>query len=341
MSQLVLLKSPHASQKPLLSLEERQIFLRESIDLFSGNRQGHLIHRCYLTPEALFFGGKFSSISANYMKPAELSVIPVVAKAINENFAHAHGFIGVENGPGMESAMRSKSIPFFSRLNNLHTWVGRDVSSVSIEIMPKIMREGLPNVLIIPDMSDFLEEDYPSHLGDGRKVVAEFGMTRGNMEGFSEDGFPYHTIKSDFLKHRARMNQGDIYTFTFDCNQNGAEVEAAYNSEWTTLWGRELFKVMKSELSIEGDFDPESYDFRCIFNAKSHGGFNYMIAARSMEFSIGGKVFKVDKDQGFGITNSFKMPIEIAEKLVKDTGFKIDWHYGHDRRVAMPTFTAI
>ena len=332
----IILKSPQAIEKPLLSEADRIIFLQETIDLFTRRRQGHLIHRCYLTPEALHFGGKFSSAPASYMKPGEKCVIANAGGPISDRARHPFGVIGIENGPGMETAMREKSAAFFSQLAGLHTWVGRELSPASIGIMHNVMGGELPNVRIVPDQADFLRDAFPSGLGKGRKVLAEFGMTRGNMEGFPEDGFPYDTIKADLLAHRSRLDVGDIYTFTFDCNQNGAEVEAAYNSEWTTLWGRQLLHAMKTELPIEGDFDPESYDFRCIWEKASHGGFNYMIAQRKMEFSIAGIPVSIEKGEGWGITNSFKMPAEMIEPLAKDTGYTVDMHHSNDRRVAMP-----
>ena len=66
-----------------------------------------------------------------------------------------------------------------------------------------------------------------------------------------------------------------------------------------------------------------------------------MIANRKMEFSLAGKSFVKYKGDGIGITNSYKMPKDIADQLSHDTGFKIRWNYGEDRRVPMPTFSAI
>ena len=343
MNERVLLKErpPQRPRKSIFTPEDWHNFLQESVDLFLRNRQGHLIHRCYLTEKALIYGGKFSSAPANYMKPAEIGVIPIAAANISSKYPHLDGFIGIENGPGMETAMRSKSGPFFGGLNGLHTWVGRDLSPASINLMPPVMSDELSDVRIVPDMSDFNEAAFPKGLGKGRRVIAEFGMTVGNMEGFPEDGFPVHIIRKTWAKHRSRMKAGDIYTFTFDCNQNGGEVERAYNSKWTTFWGRELFQVMANELPIEGDFDPKSYVFRDEWEKQSHGGFNYMIAQRKMDFAIAGHPITIEKGEGWGITNSYKMPEEIAEDTAEQTGFEIDWNYGPDRRVPMPALVAI
>jgi uncharacterized SAM-dependent methyltransferase len=236
--------------------------------------------------------------------------------------------------------MRDKSSPFFSALKGLHTYVGRDYSPAAITSMNIVMEEELSGVTIVPDISDFHKAALPDNLGLGRKVIAEFGMTTGNMEGFPEEGFPYEIVKANIATQKALMSPGDIYTFTFDCNQNGKEVEAVYNSEWTTLWGRELLGAMKAELPIEGDFNPQAYDFRCIWNGQSHGGFNHMIARRKMEFSINGLDIKIEKGDGWGITNSYKMPEGIAEAVAKDLDLEIDFYRSSDERIAMPALTA-
>ncbi len=327
-------------QTYLLSEADRWVFLQEAIDLFTHKRQGHLIHRCYLTQDALRYGGLFSSRKESYMKAGEICVIKNSGGLISDLASHSDGVIGIENGPGMRSAMIDKSIPFFSQIEGLHTWVGRDISPVSIDIMNDVMRDALPNVRIISDMSDFQTSAYPTTMGLGRKALVEFGMTTGNMEGFPQDGFPYHVIKADLQAHRARLSEGDIYAFTFDCNQNGNEVERAYNSEYTTLWGRELLRSMQSELPIMGDFDPDSYVFKSEWVASSHGGFNYMIATRRMKFQIANVVVTIEKGEGWGITNSFKLPIDMLQPLADETGYKLTIHHSKDKRIAFPAFIA-
>ena len=313
------------------------IFLQEAIDLFSGKRQGHLIHRCYMSSAALFFGGQFSSTPHNYMKPGEISAIYNSKARVGELVKHENGAVGIENGPGMETAMRSKSAPFFSAMPGLHTYIGRDYSDMSIDMLKIIMAEELPHATIIGDRSNYLTDPLPSH-SKGRKIISEFGMTTGNMEGKPEDGFPYETIKANIAAQKRHMDDGDIYTVPFDCNQNGDEVEAAYNSQWTTLWGRELFKLMKAELPVSGDFDPEAFTFKSIWDGTSHASHNYMIAQRDMSFKIASQKFDIKKGDKFGITNSYKMPVTYARKIADELDLKLEMFYSDDKRIAMPVY---
>jgi len=222
----------------------------------------------------------------------------------------------------------------------LHTYLGRDLSEVSVSITPAVMQEELPNARVLSEHVDYLKSPLPKNLGKGRIVMAEFGMTRGNMEGFPEDGFPNHIFKKDLEFHRSQVREGDIYAYTFDSNQHGPSVEAAYNSHWTTLWVRELLGAMKSELPFEGDFDPKSFHFRDIWHAASHGGFNYAIADRKMEFAVNGNPYVLYRDDGLGVTNSYKQPEECAESLAHETGWRFDLHRGEDQRIPMAELRA-
>lgn len=307
--------------KPVMA--DRDVFAKETLDLFAHRRQGHMIHRCYMTAKALEYGGKFQSTPENYLRRSELDLIQTYASHIGEQSRHFFGVIGIENGTGMENAMRAKTAPFFRAFAGLHTYYGRDMSQESVDLMKRVLPEEMPNVRIVAARSNYLMDPLPENLGKGRKVMAEFGMTRGNMEGFTADGFPYDIIKNDLLFHRAQMNEGDFYIFNFDANQNGDEVEASYNNIWTTLWARELLVSMKTYLDIDGDFDPEGFYFRCIWDKDSHGGHNHIVADRRMDFSIEGQDFTVHKGDMFGITNSYKMPVDYARLLAKDTGWTL------------------
>ena len=317
---------------------DRAVFKQEIIDLFDRKRQGHLIHRCYLTQDALRYGGKFSTTPANYSAREELSAIFNAALPISDRAQHPDGIIGIENGPGMESAMRTKSAMFFSGLHGLHTWVGRDLSGDSTGLMPSIMGEALKGKRIVPDQSNFITDPLPKGLGNGRKIMAEFGLTIGNMEGFPQDGFPYERMLSALKARLSHLDSGDMMTFTFDGNQDGQEVEAAYNSEWTTLWAQELLRVAKAELNIQGDFDPDSFVFRDEWVAGSHGGFNYVVAQRPMEFAIDDRDYKVDRLDKWGITNSYKMPFEMAYQLADDLNTDLSIYKSNGKRIALPCF---
>ncbi len=315
-------RSQSTAPVPALSAEERAVFMQEAIDLFARNRQGHFIHRMYMTPASLAYWGEFMKHDGYYVTRSETRLIKQYASVIGDMAYHPDGITGIENGPGTKSAMRLKSGVFFSAMPGLHTYIGRDWSPAIVKSINGTMKKFLPTAQIVPDPSNFLKDRLPSEKARGRKVMAEFGITRGNMEGFPANPFPSHIFSADISFHREQLDAGDIYVCTFDANQDEESVTYAYSSDWLTLWGRELFRSMVRELPVSGDFDPESFVFVPVWHPDSHVNANNMQALRDMYFSIGEKDFRVRAGECFGITNSYKMPVGLFTSIAAGAGFE-------------------
>lgn len=327
---------------PALSSEERSLFLQESIDLFSGKRQGHFIHRMYMTPASLAYWGEFMKDDGYYITRSETRIIKLYAAVIGDMAYHPEGIIGIENGPGTKSAMRAKSGVFFRAMPDLHTYIGRDWSPAIVDNIQKTMKNFLPSVKIMPDMANFLKQPLPETERRGRKVMAEFGITRGNMEGFPTNPFPDDIFRADLSFHRQQLSPGDIYVSTFDANQDGESIMYAYSSDWLTLWGRELLHSMTKELPLEGDFDPESFVFAPVWHPKSHVNTNNMRAMRRMDFSLGGTNFSIRAGDYFGITNSYKIPVELFSSIAASVGFEtIGLFQDKEKRMTMAVLKAV
>jgi uncharacterized SAM-dependent methyltransferase len=341
MNQHLLLKAPAASIRTATEATDVEIFSREAIDLFTKKRQGHLIHRMYMNDAALGYWSEFMKHDGYYVTRSELSLIRKFSSAVGQLARNSEGVIGIENGPGTDSAIINKSAVFFSAIPGLHTYVGRDWSPAIIHNISHVLTDRLVGVRIVPDLSNFLKDDLPIGLGKGRKVMAEFGITRGNMEGFASDAFPTHILETDMAFHRSQLNVGDLYVMTFDANQDKESVEYAYSSPWLTEWGRELFHTMKAELQVEGDFDPESFDFVPVFHAASCVNTNNMVASRDMDFSISGECIKVSCGDAFAITNSYKTPIEVFNTIARKSKFDVVAIYQDPEcRMTMPVLRA-
>jgi len=307
--------------------------------LFTRKAAGHLIQYMYMTPQALASWSEFMLHPEYAYVTREKSLITQVAKQdIFPEVQYSGRLVGIENGPGTDSAMQKKSGPFWSGIGDVGTLVARDQSATVVLNAPEVLHRRLPNTLIVPNKVDFLKASLPKGLPEGRRVMAEFGITRGNMQGFADDNFPVKLFKRDLKTHFKLLNPGDLYTFTFDANQT--DVDKVYDSPHLTEWGREMFRVMKEELPIEGDFDPNGFVFVPRWHAEPHHvNTNNMVATRSMEFAIAGEAIRVEKGDEFAITNSYKMPLEmfegIAEELKDEEGIELLTAARQDRQRKM------
>jgi len=336
------LNSKQLRKSGLLSAKDRKVFQQESIDLFKHRRQGHFIHRMYMTEEALSHWSEFMKHPGYYITRNEKNLISGFAHVIGDMAKHPDGIIGIENGPGTVSAMQAKSVPFFSAMPDIHTYIGRDWSPAIVGSVEDVMQTALPRAKIIPSLSNFLKDMIPPTASLGRRVMAEFGITRGNMEGFANDPFPSFVFLSDMAFHREQLHPGDLYVLSFDANQDEKSIHDAYNSPWLTKWGQELFWLMKRELSITGDFDPESFVFHPIWYAASHINTNNMVATRDMVFSIGGTDIEVRKGEAFGITNSYKIPVPLFTKIASQAGFEaVHFFQDAEKRMTLAVLRAV
>lgn len=326
----------------ILSDEDRTAFMQESIDLFKHRRQGHLIHRMYMSQAALAYWSEFMKHRGYYVTRSEINLISMFANVIGNLARHRDGIVGIENGPGTVSAMKKKSSVFFSAMPDLHTYVGRDWSPEIIKNIRRTMPLELFNAEIVAEYCNFLEQDIPKGLKKGRKVMAEFGLTQGNMEGFPYSSFPTNRLLENMTFHRNQLSIDDMYVVTFDANQNEKSIVNAYTSEWLTHWGRELFRTMKKELQIEGDFDPEAFVFIPIWHSGSHINTNNMVATRNMKFSIDGVEMVARSGEPFGITNSYKTPVELFSGIAREAGFEMSSCFPDaDKRMMLAVFKAV
>ena len=71
MNQLLLLKAPSAAVKPVLQADF-DVFTREAVELFTKKRQGHLIHRMYMTDAALGYWSEFMKHQGYYVPLREI-----------------------------------------------------------------------------------------------------------------------------------------------------------------------------------------------------------------------------------------------------------------------------
>lgn len=296
----------------------------EVIALFKGEREGHYIHRGYDTPRQVKLWSTFiAKHKGYYVTRSETALIKMSAPVIGHLAKHTDGIIGIENGPGTPNAIKAKTIPFFLKMPELHTYIGRDWSRTICAELQSIMSPELPGVDIISQAVDFNYEEIPFLEKGGRRVFVEFGLTRLNIEGFWKDPFPEASLCQGLKNIRAQMRVDDFYVVTFDANQNEQEILNAYSNEWLALWGIEHLKVMKQTLPISGDFDPDSFYVAPRWIKDSHLSNNNFIALRTMDFEIAGQKITINKGHYFPFTNSYKPPVGLFSNIALNAGFEI------------------
>jgi hypothetical protein len=258
-----------------------------------------------------------------YASRNEPPLIPEAAHEANKLRRPYLPAIGVENGPGTESGIELKTIPYYSRISGLHTLLGRDWSEGVGTAFEKVIKRELPGVKRVFDLANFNTDLLPRGLPSGQRIFAEFGFSRGNLEGRPEDGYPMHILEADADHLVSLMNEGDTYTSSIDTNPYPEDVLRSYSPPINHEWGRAQIRHMLDTLPINGDLVPEDFLTKPLWHEEAWLCTNNLIPTRKMEFNVGGLDCVAYKGEPYPFTNMWKAPLDPILDVYQSRGLTL------------------
>lgn len=297
--------------------------LKDVQDLFAGIGGGQYIRHAFVTEEQLARWSDYMQWAFYYASRNEPPLIPIAADQTAKLIRCPHSVVGVENGPGTVSGVELKTIAYYSRIPGMHTLVGRDWSEGVGEAFHKVVGNKIPEVRRIFDLSNFNRDPLPRDIPRGQKIFAEFGFSRGNLEGNHQDGYPMHLLEADADHLVSLMSEGDTYAMTIDANPFEEDILRCYSPPVNNEWGRSQIRHMKSTLPITGDFFAEDFITRPIWYANSWLCTNNLIPTRTMHFNVGGLDRTAYKGQPYPFTNMWKVPLDPIVSVYEERGLKL------------------
>jgi hypothetical protein len=297
--------------------------LKDVQDLFNRVRGGTYIQHAFVTPRQLSAWSEFMKWPFYYASRNEPLLIPIAARETAKLIRHPQSVIGVENGPGTESGVKLKTIPYYSRIPGLHTLVGRDWSDGVGKVFNKVVKDELLDVDPIFNHSNFNRDRLPLGLPKGQRAFAEFGFSRGNLEGKDEDGYPMHVLEADADHLVSLMNHGDTYAVTIDANPNTDDILRCYSPLINDEWGRAQVQHMIDSLPITGDLVAKDFNTKPIIRDNSWLCTNNLIPKRTMEFNVGGVDCTAYKGEPYPFTNMWKVPLDPIVAVYEARGLKL------------------
>lgn len=292
-------------------------------DLFHKRRGGTYIQYAFVTPKQLAAWSEYMKWPYYYPSRNEPPLIPIAAKETAKLIRFPQSVLGIENGPGTETGIQLKTIPYYSNIPGLHTLLGRDWSNSVGEAFDKTEKKKLPGVKRLFDLANFNRDALPANLPTGQRVFAEFGCSRGNLEGLPEDGYPMHVLEADADHLVSLMNEGDTYAGTIDANPYPEDILRCYSPPINDEWARAQIRHMLDTLPIKGDLRPEDFDAKALWHDGSWLSTNNLIARRKMEFNVGGMDCTAYKGEPYPFTNMWKAPIDPILDVYKARGLKL------------------
>lgn len=297
--------------------------LRAVQDMFNHVGGGQYIRYAFVTKQQLARWSEYMKWPFYYASRNEPPLIPGAAVETAKLVRYPHSAVGVENGPGTESGILLKTIPYYSRIPGLHTLIGRDWSEGVGVAFEKVVRTRLKDVDRIFDLSNFNKDRLPANTPPGQKIFAEFGFSRGNLEGNPEDDYPMHILEADAEHLAGLMSVGDTYAMSIDANPHVDDILRCYSPPVNDEWGRAQARHMKATLPITGDFVPEDFDARPLWHAHNWLCTNNLVPRRTMKFNVGGLDRTAYKGESYPFTNMWKVPLDPIVAVYEKRGLKL------------------
>lgn len=310
-------------------------FLIDTINLFSGDRSGHMARYAFThaqNPQDKARGAeyweKFIDTAPNYyLYREERNLIRSAAKKIITSLPDNVSF--VELGPGEEHAVREKTLSLLRAFNNAAaTTSGKKqiVDYTALDISPSFANDAAKTVtgsINVPSsevVSDFTEDNLTVPV-QGCPVMLVFGGTLLNAS--SVKGYkPEYALQSYLDNIRDIVGPDGYVVITQDTNTDQKSLMKAYKHR---MCEKAALSIMHR---MERDLDTTNFcgdDFRHEIKwdpARSLLTLN-AVSKVDKQIKIGGVPFNLRKNEKYPLVNAFKYSTDHFKKVADDAGFEI------------------
>lgn len=325
-------------------------FLIDTINLFSGDRSGHMARYAFTraqTPQDKARGAeyweKFIDTAPNYyLYREERNLIQASAKKIAASLPDEVSFI--ELGPGENHAVREKTLAFLRAFNRAATATPSGKRQIleykALDIAPSFACDaarsvtGSLNIPSHPVVSDFTEDNLTIPT-QGCPVMLVFGGTLFNAS--SVKGYkPEYALQSYLDNIRDIVGPEGYVVITQDINTDEKSLMKAYRHKMCEKAALSIMHRMERDLDTT-NLNGDDFQHRIKWDpARSLLTLN-AVSKVDKQIMIGGVPFTLRKNDTYPLVNAFKYSIGHFEKVAEDAGFEmIDTvRTGKEKRIAL------
>lgn len=313
-------------EQRLWALQENDLFLQDTLSLFSSAKTGHMNAYAFnepdsSTPNDPVRGGEYwtnfiQDSRDYYLIPEEARLIEQCASEIG-SLLPAQATV-VDLGPGEKRAVLAKTYPFIKGLQNPSQFIAVDVNGAFADTAAKSIQAlmKIPSRAVI---SNFLEEQLYTN---PPAIFSLFGGLLCNVTRTGPDSGFQELTKNLKSLSRHNMKSGDYLVITQDTNQDEVSLLKAYTHPDMAKYILSVLYKIKRDLPTE-NFSPEAFDFVVRWNKEEH---LLTLNARSLtnqRFEISGVDFSTSKGQELPLVNSYKYPVDFFMKAAESAGYHL------------------
>lgn len=188
-----------------------------------------------------------------------------------------------------------------------------------VEVVELVKRE-YPHIHVYPRLMDFNAETL--QLPEcGRILVAQFGISLGNMDGFAGDPMPKQKF-ADALQNYSKIlqNPEDRMIVSLDHNHDPKTQDLCYSDSAHAQLSMEFLNRIKHSLPVSPTFDPANFKPVRYWSPESHLFVNGYEAIRENSFTIGGRKVQWHAGERTGHTNTYRFWQDCVDELADMAG---------------------
>lgn len=298
-------------------------------DCFSGSYAGALGSHIYSCPaphivDDIVDGGKLwlelINNQANYYiykdEPIFIKDVANNVCSLIKGSSHVYDL-----GPGSETAIKLKTLPFLYGFSYLAGYYPLDISNNFVTSAELIVREIFPDATVRGYSLNFQKDPLPlEHTENG--VVLYLGSTISNLPGILHLPFSKNRAANrEFSRLRTLLGNTGHLILLHDSNQNADEVQHAYDhNEGKSFISNVLYKI-KRDLPTH-NFDPESFSYKVKWYPDCSLLAHIFVSKRTQSFTINGINYHLEKGQEIFPVNSYKPTVDDISIIARKCGFK-------------------
>ena len=287
--------------------------LKDYIDLFSGEKSGHLTRFGFMCDDSYY--EKLLAHTDYYLCSVESDLIESCRDKIGSFIADVHQV--VELGPGYLTSVEKKTIPLLKSLSSFKTYCALD----SNDEFAKLAAREVENVFGCKQLH--AQYNYLSSIEKVRQYLSTSILNNCVIFlGSSIGNLSEQDIAKLFANISSMTRSGDYFILSMDCNQDEESLEAAYNNYWLKQISRNIMRYLKVLADIP-NFDPEDFEFSYKWNRDKRTVEMGLISNSSQIVTLQGQEFKINQGDYFHLINSRKFIETEFFTILKNNNFKV------------------
>lgn len=306
--------------KPICPALDPGSFREQVIALFDGKGAGGLSTYFYSSPkfhdDPVNGYGLFRDLCAHpdyYIRREETGLIVSMQHKIAQILGAEAAFI--ELGPGAKETVNNKTLPVLRAAIRPQTYVAVDYNSISAVQAADSVLSHLPHI-----RAEVVTEDFTQLLGFGDQyrnpVFLMFGNTLGNIEGLPNVFNPNIVAYLETLKKV--IGRSGKLLMAYDCNQDAAMIEAAYNNLIAKAWIHNIIFRMQRDTGLM--VDAALLEPYAEFKSDNYCVEIGLRATADQTVRLDSHVWNLQAGQKLHVYNSYKFVPQILRPLLQRAG---------------------